>query len=211
MRCEEIHSKHKLAGRDVVREDTSTVCRRFWEATGGEGSGCGAAELTFTRRKADLIFKRIFLAQYDSKGTGSSDHAARGAFPPRGRCLGQKSLCRQNWPPLEEKAYLGILFQEEASLGLQRPRTDTLSQAPCSTPAPGHEDTRGRATCPQKDGKKAGVVTQFFSERLYTCSMGEMEKELMNCGFCWSWRCRSLPPTRGFEPPAPCQSVNTVV
>lgn len=104
MRCEEIHSKHKLAGRDVVREDTSTVCRRFWEATGGEGSGCGAAELTFTRRKADLIFKRIFLAQYDSKGTGSSDHAARGAFPPRGRCLGAEEFVQTELAPTGRKS-----------------------------------------------------------------------------------------------------------
>lgn len=52
------------------------------------------------------------------------DHVAGGAFPPNERCLGQKGLCRQNWTPLEENAFLDIFFQEEASIGLQWPRTD---------------------------------------------------------------------------------------
>ena len=35
---------------------------RFWEAMDGESSGGGAVALTFTQRKADIIFKSIFLA-----------------------------------------------------------------------------------------------------------------------------------------------------
>lgn len=53
-----LHSHHKPVSRNVLREDTSTTYKCFWEATGGESMGGRAAELTF----ADLIFKSAFLA-----------------------------------------------------------------------------------------------------------------------------------------------------
>ena len=41
---------------------TRALCAHFWAAMSGENSGSGGAALTFTGRKADLIFKSIFLA-----------------------------------------------------------------------------------------------------------------------------------------------------
>lgn len=39
------------------------------------------------------------------------------------RHWGQEGLYRQNWTLIGENAFLGILFQEEVSIGLQRLRT----------------------------------------------------------------------------------------
>lgn len=73
---------------------------------------------------------------------------------PNERCSGQKGLFRQNWTSLKENVFFSVLFQEEVSVGLWWPRTNSYLRR-AGLPQPQVNEACGGS-------KKTRVTTQLF-------------------------------------------------